>query len=249
MLSNTDLPQQSETSQQQLRALKSRKPPALIVAILLTAIVAGTGGYLLGSRNTQSVPLSQPLPLSTRTPQSIAGKSVPSPRLGLLTTPRAPSEVVRWITYTDATLGATFEYPSTWNRIYAGDDKEDYRLVFKEPAWPGNDGVYISAVNYPENISLADFYRRYSPGGAERFKNISFKEIVNSHGIKFGSIVQPYTEPRVHETVHNGREYEITNTFSLPPAVYQQEAITEYNHLVDSFTFIEEGKSLSKSPR
>src|SRR5688500_14269401 len=124
--------------------------------------------------------------------------------------PLPPSEIMRWITYTDTTLGATFEYPSTWRLIHAKSEHSltgkgtDYKLVFIDTTKPKNTmSIYISAINYPENISLADFYRRYAPDGAKRFKNISFQETVNPHGIKFGRIVQPFTNSDTLETVHN----------------------------------------------
>jgi hypothetical protein len=247
MTSDTDLSHQTHS-------FKPIKLPTLITAVLLIAIVAGTAGYLLGSRNSQPIPVQQssPSPQPTMTSQNAqvitfqpSLTPLTSPTLGPLGTPGEPSGLVHWITYTDATLGATFEYPSNWDRIYAGSTKSitgkgtDYTLVFREPGWTGNEGIHIIAVNYPENISLADFYRRYSRDGSERFKNVAFKETVNSHGIKFGSIVQPYTSPGLLETVHNGREYEISSGISVPPAAFQLRVLAEFNHLVDSFTFID----------
>jgi len=63
MSNNTDLPQQPDTPQQQLpRSFKSQKPLKLLAAVLLIAIALGTGGYLLGIKNNQSISLSQPSP-------------------------------------------------------------------------------------------------------------------------------------------------------------------------------------------
>jgi hypothetical protein len=51
MISDTDLPHQSETLQQPPRSFKLQKLLVLIAAILLSILVGGTGWYLLGSRN------------------------------------------------------------------------------------------------------------------------------------------------------------------------------------------------------
>jgi hypothetical protein len=40
-----------------------QKPLALLATVLFIALVAGTSGYLLGIRNNQPAPQSQPLPL------------------------------------------------------------------------------------------------------------------------------------------------------------------------------------------
>jgi len=239
MHNKNDLPQQPPRSSKQLKII------TLIAAVLLIVLVAGTGGYLLGSRNNWSTLPSQPSPLpqSTRTSQNAQRVSfhpsptiIPSPTLlwlsdGLVISP-TPTPEVHWITYTDAKFGATFEYPSTWSITYADKASTHYSLTFMDAPWPKNTmTIYINARNYPENISLADFYRRYAPGGAERFKNISFQETVNSHGVKFWSIVQPFTNPDTLETVHNGRMYEITKVIAKP------ETIDEYNHLISTFSF------------
>ena len=55
MMNNTDLPQQPDTLQQPPRSFNSLKLLTLITAILLSAIVAGTVGYLLGIRRNQSM--------------------------------------------------------------------------------------------------------------------------------------------------------------------------------------------------
>jgi hypothetical protein len=52
MISNTDLPHQADISPH-IKFLKPRKLLALIVAILLIVLVAGTGGYWLGINTVQ----------------------------------------------------------------------------------------------------------------------------------------------------------------------------------------------------
>src|SRR5262249_53545000 len=103
------------------------------------------------------------------------------------------------------------------------------------------------------NLSLADFYRRYLPGGAQRYANVSFQEIVNPHGIRFEKIVQPYTILDYNgslETIHNKRVYEITKTITFQLAQdypkdrdYRQDpkfqrAVAAYNHLINTFSFL-----------
>jgi len=63
MISNTDLPHQPDTIQQQAsRSFKPLKLLLLIAPVLLIALVAGTGGYLLGIKTTQIVRISPPSP-------------------------------------------------------------------------------------------------------------------------------------------------------------------------------------------
>jgi hypothetical protein len=79
MTSDTDLPMQPDTLQQP-GSFKSLKPRTLIVAILLSALVAGICGYLLGRRNTQAIPISQPSsPQPTGMSQSVQRVSVHLP--------------------------------------------------------------------------------------------------------------------------------------------------------------------------
>jgi hypothetical protein len=56
MTRDTDLPhQQPDSLQKPPRSFKSLKPLALIAAVLLIALVSGTGGYLLGIRSNQNM--------------------------------------------------------------------------------------------------------------------------------------------------------------------------------------------------
>lgn len=264
MNNDNDSLHQANSRQQTSRSFKSVKQFILISAFLLTALVAGTGGYLLGIRTNQNAPLSdqsislQPSPIIKTQPDlTTTPSSTPFPSISPVPT---PSEAVRWITCTDATMGAIFEYPATWeltdkfiHNSITGTGT-DYTIVFNDTTVPGNQiNIFIGWINNPENLSLADFYRKYSPGGAERYKDISFQEIVNPHGVKFEKVVQPYTESDyspLRETVHNNKVYEITITTPIAPwpgvAIsnnYQIQrslaALDGYNHLINTFSFMQ----------
>jgi hypothetical protein len=263
MTSDADLPNKPGTIQQQPRSHKPRQLLALIVTILLSALVAGVSGYLLGIRANQTAPRStqrlsfQPSPIINKQPDLTTTPSSTSfPSINPVST---SSEVVHWITYTDATMGATFEYPATWELIHKITDNSitgtgmDYRIVFNDTTIPGNQiNIFISLINNSDNLSLADFYRN-SPDGAERFKNISFQESENHQGVKFEKIVQPYTESDyspLRETVHNNKVYEISITTPIASRLGKERssnyqirrslaALDAYNHLINTFAFIQ----------
>jgi hypothetical protein len=104
MISNTDAPQQADTAQQQpSHSFKPRKLLALIAAVLFSAIMAGTGGYLLGMRNTQSIPMLAPTP--TPTPMyippppsgEIPAGAQPAPLKSTQDLPLIAAAVIEWI--------------------------------------------------------------------------------------------------------------------------------------------------------
>jgi hypothetical protein len=215
---------------------------------------------------------NQPIDFSSLKPSSqtstiipLSPTSAPSP---VVTYTFSPSSVIRssnptvpileWQIYRDATLGATFEYPTDWKLINARSDHSqtgvgsDYSIAFEDTTVPHHGvSIYISSISNPGNLSLADFYRKYFPSGAERYANIAFQEMINPHGVRLEKIVLPYVSPDYNETleaVHSSRIYEITKTIAVPlsrmpvDANYHQdpkfqEAVAAYNHLINSFTF------------
>jgi hypothetical protein len=103
MSSDTDSPPQPDTIQP--LSFKLIKTLTLIAAILLSVVVAGTSGYLLGSRTMQSIPLSQ-LPPTTSTAQSSVATPSPSSQ--------QPMVAINWKTYTNKELGVSFNYLNNW---------------------------------------------------------------------------------------------------------------------------------------
>ncbi len=242
----------------------------IFTTILFAAVIIGVGGHLLTRPKTQPLSSSQSIPSSqASTVTTLSPTSAPSP---IVTYTFSPSSVtissnstvpfLEWQTYTDAKLRATFEYPTTWKLINTKSDPSptgvgsDYSLAFEDTTIPHHAvSIYISSISNPDNLSLADFYRKYFPGGAERYANIAFQETINPHGVRFEKIVQPYVSPDNNdtlETVHSSRIYEITKTIAVPlsPGMpvgsdYHQDpkfqkAVAEYNHLINSFTFTDE---------
>jgi hypothetical protein len=131
MISDTDLPAQPHTVQQQsLRYFKLLKPLALLATVFLIALMAGTGGYLLGMRNTQSTPPSQPSPSPQLTMTTLPLPTIAQPLLSnplplnrrwvkdgdLLEVLETDSKGPDWrysgskIRYTSPSLGVSFTY-------------------------------------------------------------------------------------------------------------------------------------------
>jgi hypothetical protein len=90
------------------------KSLTIIAAVLLIALVAGTGGYFLGTRNNQSVPSSQ----STQSddviaqPSPIAMQISPSPFI-----PASSGSLISTAngkTYTNQKYRVSFKYPNDW---------------------------------------------------------------------------------------------------------------------------------------
>jgi hypothetical protein len=101
--------------------------------------------------------------------------------------------------------------------------------------------------------------------GRLRYANVKFDETINSHGVRFEKLIQPVNTDwnDYLDTVHNGRVYEISKDIGVitsceqpgpgkniphadPTCIYTethknpvfQKAVSEYNHLIDSFTFL-----------
>jgi hypothetical protein len=90
-----------------------------VIAIVITALVAGAGGYLLGIRNKQSVPPSQssPSPQATMITQisaTIIQPSNPSQSTKSFPTPTQFNPPASWRVY-KSEFGYQYSYPSAWH--------------------------------------------------------------------------------------------------------------------------------------
>jgi hypothetical protein len=120
MESNTDLSHQPDTVQQP-PSFKPRKPIILFTAVLLIAIMAGAGGYLLGSRNVASVPQLQttPQPETSQSTLSISPQLSPATFIpaNLYHIPSTnPTLTSNWKIYKNDKYAFSFRYPP---RMYA----------------------------------------------------------------------------------------------------------------------------------
>src|SRR5256885_162889 len=110
MITNTDLPHQQDVLQQPPHAFESLKLLTFIAIVLLSALVAGTGGYLLGIKNARSNAIRQifssPTPLRQAPPAATPAFCPPVSPEG------DPSEPYNWKTYTCRALGISFLYPA-----------------------------------------------------------------------------------------------------------------------------------------
>jgi hypothetical protein len=122
--SENELPHQRDARQQPTSFLKPLKPSVLFVAVFFIVLMAGTGGYLLGMRNNQSFPPSQPSPSpqARRTFQNVQRNSFqPSPTIVVQSSVFTPSPIstqttvpMNWKTYTNNEFGISFNYPTDW---------------------------------------------------------------------------------------------------------------------------------------
>jgi hypothetical protein len=55
--------------------------------------------------------------------------------------------------------------------------------------------------------------------------------------VRFEKLIQPFVNDDSLETVHNGRDYAIAKDSDA-----DRDGTTIYNHLINSFTLIDEGK-------
>jgi hypothetical protein len=183
MISDTDLPYQPNTLKQPPRAFKLQKLLALFAAVLLSAVVAGTGGYLLGSRNNLSTPLSQP----SLSPQAKISATITQPSYNqfapfLSPLPKTPSiaeipnctltghyaETANWKLYTYTKYHYSVKYPADANAVfnYKSDAPHDFSDVvyikdLNDNNWNPNTGRWIvgfglditTLANYPEEFN------------------------------------------------------------------------------------------------
>jgi hypothetical protein len=132
MTSDADLSHPPDTLKQPPRSFKPRKPLTLFAAVLFSALVAGTGGYLLGMNTSQRIPQStqkvsfQPSPV-TRVQPFMPTTSLISPKI-------VPTDT--WKIYTNERLGFEFKYPEPYsvieeatNRVSFGSNRFPYLTI------------------------------------------------------------------------------------------------------------------------
>ena len=133
MNSDNDLSHQPQPAQQKANtSFNSLKPLVLLATVLLIALVAGMGGYLLRIRkNEQSIPQSQPSasPQPTMITHSSAAITQPSTTPTLHPTPEIievtpmaapttdPSLTANWKMYVSEEIGISFKYPPSFGSI------------------------------------------------------------------------------------------------------------------------------------
>src|SRR5215211_2590766 len=92
-----------------------QKPLVLVAVALLIAVIAGTGGYVLGrSSGQKSEFISQTAPIvSTKLTGTDAITPTVSPTVAVMQT-AIPTLTANWKTYTNAKWGITLKYPEEW---------------------------------------------------------------------------------------------------------------------------------------
>lgn len=216
---------------------KSKKGLIIIIVLGISLLIGGTS-YLMATRKQHS-------------PTQIAKGNIPSTKPVTITP--AVEE-----TYTDATLGATFTYPSSMRIVYndwtSGKTKDSYEVTLQDKSVvhennntlyvDSNDGIYIGFENNPQNYSLAQFYQQNFPGGMQRYANIAFETFTNPNGIQFQRIIRPYKSSDAaynYEVMHDGKYYSITKNSILGTKGSQdlvQRDDAAFTQIITSFKFM-----------
>ncbi|HSW97949.1 MAG TPA: hypothetical protein VLF89_09050 [Candidatus Saccharimonadales bacterium] len=211
----------------------------IIIAVLILCSIFGIATYIIAARKIHPLPqVSQQITQHlTETPTLI------TPALGE--------------TYTDATLGATFQYPSNLKVVYndwmSGKKESDYEVTLQDNSIIhysnnklyvySNDGIYLGFENNSQKYTLAQYYQHTFPGGMQRYANVSFETYTNPNGIQFQRLILPYKDTEYSyrlEVMHNGKYYSITRTFT-PPTGQSQDLYKRENgaftQIINSFKF------------
>ena len=221
-----------------------------IVILLITILGISSYSYLLAIRKL-------PVFSSSQQPKKIVAilpteTVAPTQTRAVVTTPEMN------IPYTDATLGATFQYPSTLTIVHndwmpgtkIGDsfgvtlqDKNVIHYSDNKLYVYSNDGIYLGFEDNSQNYTLAQYYQHNFPGGMQRYANVSFETVTNPNGIQFQRLILPYKDNDYTyslEVMHNGKYYAITRTFTPPTSqsqdLYQRENAA-FTQIINSFKF------------
>jgi hypothetical protein len=161
-----------------------QKQLALFAGVLLAVLMAGTGGYLLGMRNSQSISPSQPSPTIT----AQTSMSTPSP----ISTQAIAA--MNWKTYTNAQWGLSFKYPETWfpqevPKSSQRGDSIDFYLYGVTPH-PGGEGDPSNAVFTVESQeghnqqTNEQFISEARQTGGKRVLNVAGKPAIRGDGYR-----------------------------------------------------------------
>jgi hypothetical protein len=102
--------------QKSTTSFKSLKPLAIIVAVLLIALIAGTSGYLLGLRTNQNTSQSTQRVFLQPSPTTTLQFSIPTPSLS----PTQPMVTMNGKTYIDTDYGFKANYPQEFTSRQMG---------------------------------------------------------------------------------------------------------------------------------
>jgi hypothetical protein len=207
MTSLSELPHQPDIHHQQPpRSFTQLKVLTPIVAILLSAVMAGTGGYLLGIKNTQSIPTSQPSPTV-----------IVNMRGG------------EWKKYTNEQLGLSFNYPNDWKVNNKVSNSENYqfahRIVYLAPLNYVEDNYAISLLYYenPENLSLDELNKKLTgnSGIGPELSTESAKRVKMSNGVTAYYQKDYVCEPSICQAYIYSYKGKVFQLINYPPPAPQ----------------------------
>jgi hypothetical protein len=177
MSATADVPGQPTTTQSSRHPFKPINLRSLLIAIVLSAFVAGAGGYFLGSRNSLSTPQTLPSPQPTMPAQNMqevtsSQKEIQASPTSFASTPKSgasvagcPDDSLGWKQYSDPNNRFSLQYPGTTNPQMTEWFKDDPELVsrtgfnFPKPADmavnTGTYGTYLQITVWKNQNSLS----------------------------------------------------------------------------------------------
>lgn len=143
-----------------------------VVAIVITALIAGTSGYLLGTRTNQNASqTTQIVPL------------LPSPTVRAQSTVSSPSPVpstTNWKTYVNDEFRISFNYPDDW--VVMSPHRYDSRVgtgrIAAFPMGRGNGSRNIYGYLFADKEGVEDYFKYTFKGSQER---LSFSKRESNH--------------------------------------------------------------------
>src|SRR5918999_5600126 len=148
--------QQQPKSSVPLGDFKSLKPLAMLIAVILTAVIAGIGGYRLGIKTSQILPQAEII--SHLSPTIVHSSPITPANSAQATT------TVNWNTYTDVENGFEIKYPANWSQLILSDKRRvNFTPDIPEPLgeiYNGFPGAVVYASQIENCTNSSDYIKR-----------------------------------------------------------------------------------------
>jgi hypothetical protein len=226
MISDTDLPHQSDTFQQPSRSFKLIKLLVLLGTVSLITIVAGVSWYLLGMKNGQSTPTLQLSPSPNPT--------LSFPLLPTIEDQSQSPATTHWKTYINAQWGLFFKYPETWfpQEVLGWNPPGDSINFYPYGVTP-----YPGEADNPTNAVFAvENQEGHKPQTNEQF----ISEASQTDGKRMLNVAG---KPAIRGDGYNGESHyiiKLSSTRLLVLVVYSENAAERLDDIVSTIKFTNE---------
>jgi hypothetical protein len=236
MQSDALLPEQTKSVTESNSVTWSR----LAIVIVITAVIAGISGYILGARTNQNAHLDtqrvsfQPSLIITAQP------SIPTPLLS----PTQAMVTTSWKTYTNKEQGISFNYLNDWN---VSENKQYGYVTLRSniapcPSPRGNpficrtgQHIYITTYSSANNVSITEFINKKYGSFESGFEpTYTYVSIGGAKGLRTSDIPGQFDAENVF-VKNNNKIYNIT--WDKNPAE-KQITEDEFNKFLSTFKFI-----------